>query len=686
MASIYKQRFTLYLFVLTVMFCQTSLAVLPVKGYWRDIFEEESLKEKVDSISAFVSRNGHLNSTQADSVVHKAYGFALESVDSLMVNYLEFRLNFDRQPLSDNEKDAVEFYYHPYFLVHTDPDADFLRISIGRTIGMIYLQKGEYLLAYKFLSEVKALAEKTGDKYIFNQMEEYIALIDFDFFGEKSEHFYRLKEILEFYEKNNNKRNYYAGLKNLVSLYIEFGEIDSAKYFMSRVPKTENTSLDYLMILGDFKVLEEDLDSATHFYELALVQCERQGLNRDYPDIMYQLGRIQNLKGQLAYAAKLLELSLASAVKVGDRRLITRIGELLRTIYHQEEDYKNLERVSDIVIDAYRQEKHLYLKSAVEGVDNNIELTEKKSELLASRILTIEKNKQIQEQELKLIRYLAACAFALVFAILMIFLNHQKKNRNKELAEKNREIQEQKEAIESTNKSLKNFAHIISHDFKQPLRQIVSFSQALIRTIDNPSEKQSQYEQFITTCGKDMVKMVDDILDFCSLGINHDKMDTVELDKLADKVIQYLSPLIAETNARIDIQPLPTVLGKETYLFQAFTNIITNGIKYVPDGRIPEITIKQALEGDSNSCDKTTILISDNGIGLEEAQIPLVFKPFQRVSNGMKVKGTGLGMATTKTVVEKMGGRIWIESEKDKGTSIYTELITNQPEFIDMEH
>ena len=676
MQDAYQKGITFCLFVVTLSLFQFSFAENMETGDWQRIFGKSHLEDKRVSIHTFITTHQTLDSIQIDSVFQSAFPFAQHTIDSILLAFLQARFFIVKYSSSEYENELFELYYHPYFLAESSIDREeyYMRMLIGQMLGVINVQKGKELLAYMYFSEVREMAKKYDYDHLHYQMQEYVELVSFDFFGHKNRDFHVFKESLAYYKKQNNTRAYYAGLKNLVGLHIKLGQIDSAKYYMSLVPDTENTSLDYLMIHGDFQLLENDLDSAAYYYELALIQCRKQGVNSFYSSILFGQGEILYQMGQLEIATDKLELALAAAMEQHDHTNIANSGELLRKIYRKSKNYKQLVRISDILVKIYKNERRQYLQFAVEGVQNNIELAEKKSELISARILALKKNEQIRQQRMETFLYLAALSSVLLFAIFLIFLNRQKKKRNRELSAKNREIEEQKKAIESSNEYLRNFAQVVSHDFKQPLRQMVSYSQLLIRSIKNPSQQQLDYQDFLSSCGRDMRKMIDDILNFTNLKAEKENMDWVELDGLADKVLLYLKPLIEETNAKIEIQPLPAVLGKETYLFQVFSNIITNGIKYVADGRTPEITIAQADNHANNSSDKTTILISDNGIGIDREQIPLVFKPFHRLANSAHVKGTGLGLATTKIAVEKMGGRIWIESEKDKGTQIYTEL------------
>lgn len=216
------------------------------------------------------------------------------------------------------------------------------------------------------------------------------------------------------------------------------------------------------------------------------------------------------------------------------------------------------------------------------------------------------------------------------------------------------------------NKELEQFAFVASHDFQEPLRTITNFIELLEKKFSNSEDKSIHiYMKFITDAAAKMRVIIRDLLDFSYIGNIREKV-SVDCNKTLQEVKESLDFKIRETGLNIKSTWLPTVEANEGDMTQLFMNLITNGIKYQKNGNTPEIDISfEEKNGDF------LFRFSDNGIGIEPQYFERIFILFQRLHKVSEYPGTGIGLATCKKIVDCNNGKIWVESEKGKGSSFF---------------
>jgi PAS domain S-box-containing protein len=211
---------------------------------------------------------------------------------------------------------------------------------------------------------------------------------------------------------------------------------------------------------------------------------------------------------------------------------------------------------------------------------------------------------------------------------------------------------------------LEQFSYVSNHDLQEPLRTINQFIQLFnekyANTIDEDGKK---YLEFISKSAARMRELVEDLLDYSLLGKESVKA-IVDCNKTVETVLSDLYDSIKGSNARITVQKLPTVSGFETELRLLFQNLIENAIKYQRPGMVPELNISAECQ------DKEWLFsIKDNGIGIDNKYYEKIFIIFQRLHNRNEYEGTGIGLAHCKKVVEMHGGKIWVESVPEAGST-----------------
>jgi two-component system CheB/CheR fusion protein len=235
------------------------------------------------------------------------------------------------------------------------------------------------------------------------------------------------------------------------------------------------------------------------------------------------------------------------------------------------------------------------------------------------------------------------------------------------LRERERELSTANIALSKANADLTQFAFAVSHDLREPLRVMSTFSERLLRASEDEnhhSEMTSAAATIIEACTR-MNKLVKDLLDYTGLnGAESSAFQIVDLNMAMSRTLQNLQALIAQGGAEIGCSHLPAVRGRESMFVQLFQNLIENAIKY-RSARPLQIRVSVEAEGSI-----WHFTVADNGIGIDAAYREQIFGVFKRL-HGHQIPGTGVGLAICKRVVERCGGRMWVESQVDLGSTFH---------------
>jgi signal transduction histidine kinase len=216
-----------------------------------------------------------------------------------------------------------------------------------------------------------------------------------------------------------------------------------------------------------------------------------------------------------------------------------------------------------------------------------------------------------------------------------------------------------------TNTDLERFAYVASHDMLEPVRMVNIYSQMVAEDYKGQlDETGRRYLRVITTSAARMHGMVQDLLQYSRLQHDHQRHDAVDLNAELDNVRANFGKLIEDTDARIEAEALPEVLANPVQVQRLLGNLIANAIKYQPPGQTPVVTIRAADLGEF-----WQISVADNGIGIDPEFATQIFEPFRRLHTWDQYEGSGMGLAICRKIVERHGGRIWVESQAGEGTS-----------------
>ena len=228
------------------------------------------------------------------------------------------------------------------------------------------------------------------------------------------------------------------------------------------------------------------------------------------------------------------------------------------------------------------------------------------------------------------------------------------------------------EELRQSNEELQQFAHVSSHDLQEPLRTIASFTQLMERRYKGQlDEDADEFMGYIVDAAVRMKQQINDLLEYSRVSTQVKEFKLVNTNLIVDQAIYNLKSSIDESNAKITYDKLPDVIADGDQLRRVFQNIMGNAIKYRKVNEIPKIHISAYND---NKTDEYVFCVSDNGIGIERQYLNRIFQIFQRLHTLDEYKGTGVGLSVVKRVIERHGGRIWVESELGKGSAFYFTL------------
>jgi PAS domain S-box-containing protein len=247
----------------------------------------------------------------------------------------------------------------------------------------------------------------------------------------------------------------------------------------------------------------------------------------------------------------------------------------------------------------------------------------------------------------------------------------------RDVSERRRADQERRrftEELERSNRELQQFAYVASHDLQEPLRMISSYLQLIERRYrDRLDQDANDFIDFAVDGANRLQALIIGLLEYSRVRTHGRPFQAVDLGKVVDMVLRDLTLQLVESGAGVEYDGLPVIMADESQMARLFQNLIANAIKFRSPGRKPLIRISfEKREGEFVFC------VNDNGIGIEPQYYERIFVIFQRLHSREEYPGTGMGLSICKRIVERHGGRIWVDSQPGEGSSFCFTIPVNE--------
>lgn len=261
-----------------------------------------------------------------------------------------------------------------------------------------------------------------------------------------------------------------------------------------------------------------------------------------------------------------------------------------------------------------------------------------------------------QEQDLILVQRLAT-----LYALAI-----ERKRNEDRLAQQARELAR-------SNEELERFAYVASHDLQEPLRMVASYVQLIQRRYGDKLDADAhEFIGYAVDGATQMRDLINGLLAYSRVGTKGKEFQPTDCNMLVSRSLTNLRISIEESGAEVTCDPLPTVMADTLQLGQVFQNLISNAIKFRRDEN-PRVAISATQQAQPTQ-PEWVFTVRDNGIGIEPDQTGRLFAIFQRLHTRSEYPGTGIGLAMCKRILERHGGRIWIESQPGQGSTFFFTL------------
>ncbi|MEZ5057036.1 MAG: ATP-binding protein [Saprospiraceae bacterium] len=509
-------------------------------------------------------------------------------------------------------------------------------INALMVMAIVSATKANYKIAMQYFQEALVKSQNIGYQQstvdcLINMATIYAHLYNYD------DALARYNEVLENYRSQLDDASLIAIYNNVGNIYASKEEPDVAHpYFEKALILAEKNNLVPEASLakahlsrvctaqGEIrKATELALEAAKSFNELGLINGSQINL--------LNLAELSYRQGDLDQAAELAMMGKEAAEKLLDDSSQIKAWQLLAAIFEKKGDFPKA---------------HTYLKEFVKRSEafSKMQLNRQFLDLEIKNALR-EKQKEI-EQLTKENEYQAL------------------------LLEKGDQIKKQNDELLQMNEDLKQFAYVASHDLKEPLRMIGSYAQIITRIYgDKLDDNAKTYFGYITEGVTRMNHLLDALLKYTTVGKSDEEFEELELNYIVDIVKVHLKVLIEESGAQITVDELPDVYSGKSLLILLMQNLLSNAIKF----RKPDIPPQIHISASQND-EFVTVKVQDNGIGIAKEHLDRIFVIFQRLHARSEYEGTGIGLAICQRICQRLGGKIWVESEPGKGSSFYFSL------------
>ncbi|MCH8330659.1 MAG: tetratricopeptide repeat protein [Bacteroidetes bacterium] len=561
---------------------------------------------------------------------------------------------------------ALSFYNRSLKLREEISDVRGIASSLSN-IGTIYNDQGNYSTAIEYYSRSLQNYEKIGNN---EGMAACILNIGVAYYyqDEKEQALDYFEQALKVNEKIGDKLTSALILDNIGTMYLEKGETDKAfeKYTQALSIKEEIDDRPHIATsfinLGSVYAEKKDDVKALDYYNRGLKIYEEVGVKNGIALSLRNIGQVyldqENYSKAIDYGKRSLDLASESGI-------VAEIRDASKLLHRSYKSVGNSDQALKM------HELFISMRDSIEDDENKRAVIrreykyEYEKQAIADSIKAAEAAKvtQVRLEKEKTARNALIIGVALLLIVaFVLFRNYIQIRKSRELlAAKKEEVQFKNILLENSNRELNDFAQVISHDLKAPLRGIGALSNWLAKDYADKLDEQGKKNiQLMEDRVARMQNMIEDVLRYSKHGGGSGNPETIDSNQLVTEMIDLLAPL---DHIKVQIiDQLPEIIADRTQITHVFQNLISNAIKYndKPKGQI---------EISSNTQNGwVRFEIRDNGPGINPKYHEKIFQMFQTVNKLDDYQSTGIGLALVKKIVDKAGGRIWVESEVGEGS------------------
>jgi signal transduction histidine kinase len=579
-------------------------------------------KETFDELIHEAERLCDRRNTDAQKIIERVNQMARHSGDSRQIALVQYLRAYYDCFISNNYEDAIERLNNTLNDLDEEDYASYgYRLSM--TLGNSYQLKGDVFSSQEsYMRGLRCLQSKaspTQAEEVFMASFNYNLSILLHNSELKIDAEENLERAIEIYSRHNKRFQLAKCYVAFAQLLDRKGDYERSIEFMERALAIDLENNDPYSIalsranIGILLVKVNDFEKSFTYMKDALDYCEANNLRWEISMVQFELGQAYLHSGETDQGLELVSEAEKLMSTLDNKKELSEIYRVKSRVLTQKGDHKQANE---------------YLEKYVESLKFFFD-NEKTNALTRAR---------------------------------KEFESVQKEKEAKLLREKNLEIESYVHKLEVSNNELKQFAHVASHDLREPLRMITSYLQLMQKSLNGTlTEQQTEFFGFVTDGARRMDLLIQDLLRLAKVDANP-VIETVKLNNIMEEIKLNLDALIRERGALISIGILPAIIADRTQMLQLFQNLIANGLKYNRSPS-PEIRIKFV-----DRVEHIEILVSDNGIGIPGHLREEVFQIFRRLQQQSNVPGSGIGLAICKKIVESMDGRIRIEDRPGGGT------------------
>lgn len=536
------------------------------------------------------------------------------------------------------------------------------------------------------------------------------------------------QSALDIAKREDDKKGYCSITLNMAEIHAKNGDLNKARnHYKTAISVAEENGLSFVAtwgygLMADTYLQEKRYEEATTYLKKALEDSERTHDIRTGSYAKSRLARIYLETGKIKSAQQQSLEAISLIQQVGDKEMLAEeylhlisiylkgnqpskailigkkgitvtneinsiqqklsIQELLATAYADVDDYQNAYELN-LLTQGIKDSLDLSAKNKlVTELEEKYQSKKKEAE---NRLLRAEQMHQSnvisQQKSINYFLIIVALLLALLgYVVLSAYRNKQRNNLllEEKVTARTLELQKTNTQLIQSNEELSRFAYVASHDLREPLRNIINFTQLLQKELaTTPKKEVLLFMDIIHDNTTHMNNLIMDTLAFTQLSNKAVKKTAVNINHTIENIKSSISTRLKNRNATINIlQSLPTVHVNEGLLFSVFKNLIENGIIY-NESTEPIINVNYVLRENNY-----LFSINDNGIGIPKEYQDTIFKMFKRLQNREKYKGSGMGLANCKKIINKLEGEIWVESDGIYGATFFFTLPIKKEERI----